>query len=234
MTAEPPARQRSEWRPLRSFVRREGRITEAQRRALATLSARYEAPSGTEILDLPALFGREAERYLEIGCGAGETLAALAARHPENDYLGVEVYRPGLGRLLRGLAGAGLANVRVLAEDAAEVFSRRIPDRCLSGVYLFFPDPWPKARHRKRRLIQARFAGCLHRTLLPHARVFLATDCEDYAEHILSVMSVEHGFVNLAGPARFAPRPAWRPMTRYEERARRCGHTVRDMVFALA
>ncbi len=219
-------------RPVRSFVRREGRITEAQCRAIESLSPHYVVPSGVEVLDLPALFGRAAERYLEIGCGAGETLLSLAARHRENDYLGVEVYRPGLGRLLRGVALAGLANIRVLVEDAAEVLCGRIPERSLSGVYIFFPDPWPKARHRKRRLIQPEFAGRLHRTLLPHARVFIATDCEDYAEHILSVMSGD--FVNLAGPAGFAPRPTWRPMTRYEERACRCGHTVRDMVFALA
>jgi tRNA (guanine-N7-)-methyltransferase len=234
LTAEARARSSSRRRPVRSFVRREGRITEAQRRALETLSSRYQVPGGEGVLDLAALYGREAERYLEIGCGAGETLVTLAARHPENDYLGIEVYRPGLGRLMRDIAAAALVNVSVLVDDAAEALAERVSDRALSGVYLFFPDPWPKSRHHKRRLIQPPFATLLREKLRPHGRVFVATDWEDYALHILSVMSGEAGFVNLAGTAAFAPRPSWRPLTRYEERARRRGHVVRDMVFAPA
>jgi len=234
LSTEARAHPRPKRRPVRSFVRREGRITEAQRRAFETLSSCYQVPGGEGVLDLAALFEREAERYLEIGCGAGETLVALAARHPENDYLGVEVYRPGLGRLLRDIAAAALVNVRVFVDDAAEVLAERVPDQALSGAYLFFPDPWPKSRHHKRRLIQPPFATLLREKLRPHGRVFVATDWEDYALHILSVMSGEAGFVNLAGTAAFAPRPCWRPLTRYEQRARRRGHLVRDMVFAPA
>lgn len=221
-------------RAVRSFVRREGRLTEGQRRAIEAWAPTYCIADEPTVLDLDVLFGRSAERHLEIGCGSGEALLELAARYPENDYLGIEVYRPGLGRLLRGLAERRLGNVRLLCGDAVQIIGQRIDALTLSAVYIFFPDPWPKKRHHKRRLIQPDLAALLHDRLLPHGRVFIATDWEDYALHILKVMEVDDGFVNLAGPGAFAPRPRWRVPTRYERRALAHGHRIRDMVFALS
>ncbi len=213
-------------------MRREGRLTEGQRRAIESWSPAYCVADGDGLLDLDRLFGRSAERHLEIGCGAGEVLLDLATRHTENDYLGIEVYRPGLGRLLRALAERRLGNVRLLCEDAATLIERRIGPQTLAAVYLFFPDPWPKKRHQKRRLIQPEIATLLRERLMPHGRVFIATDWEDYASHILEVMEADLGFINLAGPGTFAPRPRWRVRTRYEARALVQGRRIRDLVFA--
>jgi len=207
-------------------------MTDGQRRALESLSFTYCIEPGEGVLDLGTLFGRYAPRYLEIGCGAGETLAALARQHPDNDYLGIEVYRPGVGRLLKRLAAEGLTNVRLICQDAAVVLER-LGEASLEGVYIFFPDPWPKKRHHKRRLIQPEFARILRQRLKSHGRVFIATDWEDYAEHISRVME-EAGFVNLAGQALFAPRARWRPLTRFEQRAVKEGRLIRDFVFARA
>lgn len=218
-------------RAIRSFVRREGRITRAQRRALESLAAGHCICAQDSLLDLQSQFGRYAECHLEIGCGAGDALIALARQHPEHDYLGSEVYRPGVGSLLRRLASEGLSNVRILCTDVVVALEHQLPARSLDAVYLFFPDPWPKKRHHKRRLIQPGFAELLHARLKTHGRVFIATDWDDYAHHILQVME-SHGFTNLAGPGHFAPRPRWRPTTRYEHRAFRLGHEVRDFVFA--
>ncbi|MGH8488359.1 MAG: tRNA (guanosine(46)-N7)-methyltransferase TrmB, partial [Gammaproteobacteria bacterium] len=157
----PPSPSAPPHRSIRSYVRREGRITEAQQQALATWSERFCIGPGAEPLDFNAIFGRDAERYLEVGCGAGEVLIALASEHPENDYLGVEVYRPGLGRLLRGLAERRLENVRILCGDAASLIEYQVSDQSLAGVYVFFPDPWPKKRHHKRRLMRPDFVAML-------------------------------------------------------------------------
>ena len=230
----PPSPSAPPHRSIRSYVRREGRITEAQQQALATWSERFCIGPGAEPLDFNAIFGRDAERYLEVGCGAGEVLIALASEHPENDYLGVEVYRPGLGRLLRGLAERELENVRILCGDAASLIEYQVSDQSLAGVYVFFPEPWPKKRHHKRRLMRPDFVALLRRKLCSHARVFLATDWEDYAQHIVQVMDEDGGFVNLAGRAVYAPRPRWRPLTRYEQRAHARGHRIREILYALA
>jgi tRNA (guanine-N7-)-methyltransferase len=216
-------------RSIRSFVRREGRITDGQRRALGSLSPGYCIEPGEGMLDLDALFGRHAPRYLEIGYGAGETLAALARQHPDNDYLGIEVYRPGLGRLLQRLAAEELSNTRLLCQDAV-VALERLEEASLDGIYIFFPDPWPKKRHRKRRLIQPEFTRVLRKALKSHGRVFIATDWEDYAEHILTAME-DSGFTNLAGQGHFAPRPRWRPVTRFEQRAMKENRRASDLVF---
>ncbi len=227
---DPPSINRL--RTVRSFVLREGRITAAQRRALGSLWAQYCLEGKDRPLDLNAVLGRYAPHHLEIGCGSGEMLISLASKHPENDYLGIEVYRPGLGKLLRRLAEEQLENVRLIAEDAAIMLECQIEDESLDGIYIFFPDPWPKKRHHKRRLIQPNFACLLGKKLRPQGRLFIATDWEDYAQHILTVMD-EAGFINLAGDQNaFAPRPRWRPVTRYERRARALGHVVRDLVYA--
>jgi tRNA (guanine-N7-)-methyltransferase len=218
-------------RTIRSFVRREGRITEAQKRALEELLPRYGIEAGAAPLDFVALFGREAPVHLEIGFGNGEALASMALAHPQNNYLGIEVHRPGVGVLLRRLDAECILNVRVACTDAREVLEQRIPDACLNAVYVFFPDPWHKQRHHKRRLVQPEFVALLCRKLKPGGTLHLATDWEDYARQMLAVLSVAEGFENVAGPDQYAPRPEARPRTRFERRGQRLGHGVRDLVF---
>lgn len=218
-------------RTVRSFVRREGRITDSQRRAIERLWARYGIDMGDGPCDLDTVFGRRAPRMLEIGFGAGESLLAMAAAHPENDYLGIEVYRPGVGRLLKALDERGIANVRVLRDDAVEVLARMIPPEALDAVYLFFPDPWPKKRHHKRRIVQPEFAALVGSRLRPGGLFHMATDWEDYALQMMEVMSRAPGFENAAGSGRFSARPEWRTETRFERRGERLGHEVRDLVF---
>ncbi len=218
-------------RPVRSFVRREGRFTEAQRRAVEMLLPKYGAPQGGGAIDFARLFGRDAPVHLEIGFGNGDALAAMASMHPENDYLGIEVHRPGVGVLLRRLESEGIANVRVISADAHAVLEQRIPDASLSAAYLFFPDPWHKKRHHKRRLVQPEFIALLHRKLKLGGTLHLATDWEDYAQQMLALLSVAEGFENVAGPGQYLPRPEARPLTRFERRGQRLGHGVRDLVF---
>jgi tRNA (guanine-N7-)-methyltransferase len=218
-------------RAIRSFVRREGRITEAQKRALEELLPRYGIEPGEAQLDLVALFGRIAPVHLEIGFGNGEALAAMALAHPQINYLGIEVHRPGVGVLLRRLDAEGIPNVRVVCADAKEVLEQRIPDSSLNAVYVFFPDPWHKQRHHKRRLVQPEFIALLYRKLLPGGTLHLATDWEDYARQMLAVLSAAEGFENVAGQDLYAPRPEARPQTRFERRGHRLGHGVRDLVF---
>jgi tRNA (guanine-N7-)-methyltransferase len=218
-------------RAIRSFVRREGRITEAQKRALEELLPRYGVAPGEAPLDFVALFGRDAPVHVEIGFGNGEALAAMASAHPENNYLGIEVHRPGVGALLRRLEAEGLANVRVASTDAKELLARRIAEGSLSAVYIFFPDPWHKQRHHKRRLVQAEFVALLARKLKPGGLLHLATDWEDYAQHMLAVLAGTAAFENTAEPGSFTPRPESRTLTRFERRGHRLGHGVRDLVF---
>jgi tRNA (guanine-N7-)-methyltransferase len=218
-------------RTVRSFVRREGRITDAQRRAIDRLWDRFGIDLRDDACDLDALFGRRAPRLLEIGFGAGEALLAMAAAHPEKDYLGIEVYRPGVGRLLKALDECGITNVRVMRDDAVEILSRMIPPSSLDAVYLFFPDPWPKKRHHKRRIVQPEFVALVGSRLRPGGLFHMATDWEDYAQQMMGVMSHAAGFVNTAGPGRYAERPPWREETRFERRGERLGHAVRDLIF---
>jgi tRNA (guanine-N7-)-methyltransferase len=217
-------------RPIRSFVRREGRLTPAQRRALETLWAQYGTEDDHAPLNLTALFGRTAPVILEIGFGNGEALAAMAKAHPENDYLGIEVHRPGVGHLLNLLAAQQSTNVRVIVADANEVLMARVPDESLSAVHLFFPDPWPKKRHHKRRLVQADFAQLVRRKLAPGGIFHLATDWQDYAQWMMTVLSTAEGFNNAAGAGQYAGRGE-RPHTKFECRGVRLGHGVRDLRF---
>lgn len=191
-------------------------------------------PSSDDLLAFDAIFGRSAPRILEIGCGTGETLVFLAESHPENDYIGVDVYRPALGRLLQAIHSRSLNNVRLIADDVVRILSRCISERTLEAIYLFFPDPWPKRKHHKRRLIQPEIVRMLRRALSNHGRLFIATDWHDYAVHIQKVMAQEAGLSNLAGDAVYAPRPRWRPQTRYESRARKLGHPIRELVYAVS
>lgn len=205
-------------------------MTEAQRRALDQLWPRYGVPPGETFLDFAALFGRRAPVTLEIGFGNGAALATMAATHPGMDYLGIEVHRPGVGGLLQRLDKERLTNVRVLIADAKEVLAARVPDATLSAVHVFFPDPWPKLRHHKRRLVQADFVALVRRKLVDGGVFHIATDWQHYAEQMLVVLDAATGLENVAGAKKYAPRGE-RPMTKFEARGQRLGHDVWDLMF---
>ena len=223
---------RSRPRSIRSYVLRQGRMTAAQARAQRELLPRYGIAYAPRALDLDAAFGRKAPKILEIGFGMGETTAAIAAAHPEYDYLGIEVHTPGVGSLLNRIDALGLANVRVIQHDAVEVLERMLPPDSLDGVHIFFPDPWPKKRHHKRRLIQSAFVTLLASRMKPGAYLHVATDWQDYAEHILAVLSAAPQLANTAEG--FAQRPEYRPLTKFEGRGLALGHRVWDIVFRKA
>jgi tRNA (guanine-N7-)-methyltransferase len=216
-------------RPIRSFVLRQGRLSNAQRRAHETLMPKYGIPYLGKLLELDPVFGRSVPKFLEIGFGMGETTALIAQTHPQNDYLAVEVHTPGVGSLLKQVEELGLTNIRIIQHDVVEVLQHALRPECLDGVHIFFPDPWPKARHHKRRLIQAEFVALLCSHLKPGGYIHVATDWEDYAEQILKVLSGEPHLTNTA--VGYAPRPEYRPMTKFEQRGLRLGHGVWDVIF---
>lgn len=218
-------------RSIRSFVTRSGRITEAQQRALDSLWPRYGIDFEPTPLDLAAAFGRQAPVTLEIGFGNGDNLSALAAAHPERNYLGIEVHRPGVGRLLLALEEHRLSNVRVICHDAVEVLTHRIAPQILDEVLILFPDPWPKKRHHKRRLVQAPFAELVSDRLRAGGVLRLATDWQPYADAVLEVLSANPRLHNLAADGTFVPRPTERSPTRFERRGERLGHDVWDLAF---
>ena len=205
-------------------------MTPAQRRALDRHLPTYGLPADCAC-DLTLAFGRAAPRCAEIGFGAGDALLAMAGASPERDFLGVEVHEPGVGRLLHRAAARGLTNLRVIVGDAAEVLARCLPERSLHDIFLFFPDPWPKKRHHKRRLVNPAFVELVASRLVPGGRFLLATDWLPYAEHMMAVLEAEAALRNLAGRGRYAPRARERPLTRFERRAAGLGHTVRDLAF---
>jgi len=219
----------TERRPVRSYVLRQGRTTPAQSRALHALSPRYAIAFAPARLDRVAVFGRDAPLVLEIGSGMGETTLEIAKADPATDFLAVEVHAPGVGSLLRGIEAAGLTNLRVIRHDALDVLEQMIADASLAGIHLFFPDPWPKKRHHKRRLVKPEFAALAARKLAPGGLLHAATDWPDYAEQILAVLSAEPLLENTA--AGYAPRPERRPRTKFELRGERLGHPVHDFVF---
>jgi len=218
-------------RKVRSFVRRPGRITSAQSKALARLMPRFGIPYREQPIDLPAIYGRDAPRVLEIGFGNGEALLGLAANHPAVDYLGIEVHEPGIGHLLLLLERAGLENVRIINRDAVDVLTHMIPDTCLDAVNLFFPDPWPKKRHHKRRLVQPAFINELSRVLRPGGLFHFATDWDDYAIHAGEVLATANGFTALAQDDLATDPLAHRPPTKFERRGQSLGHEARDLCY---
>jgi tRNA (guanine-N7-)-methyltransferase len=218
-------------RSIRSFVTRAGRITEAQQRALAQLWPKYGIEFAPETLEPLALYGRDAPRILEIGFGNGENLAALARAHPEQDFLGIEVHRPGLGRLLRTLESQQLTNVRLIGHDAVEVLAQQIASQWLQEILIFFPDPWPKKRHHKRRLLQGAFVQQLAERLAPGGVLRIATDWQPYALEMLATLAAVAQLQNLAADGTFVARPAERQPTRFERRGARLGHQVYDLAF---
>jgi len=204
-------------------------MSPAQQRALDTLLPRLGIVYAPAPLDFAATFGRNAPVILEIGFGMGETTAAIAAARPQNDFLGLEVHGPGVGALLNRVDTAGLSNVRVIQHDAVDVITHMIPAASLAGVHIYFPDPWPKKRHHKRRLLQPAFVHALAQRLSSGGYLHAATDWDDYAQEILATFSAEPLLANTA--ADFAERPAWRPQTKFETRGLKLGHGVRDLVF---
>jgi tRNA (guanine-N7-)-methyltransferase len=218
-------------RAVRSFVTRAGRITPAQERALQALWPKYGVELGAAPLDLGALFRRSGRRVAEIGFGNGDHLLALAAARPAEDFLGIEVHRPGVGRLLLQLEEQGLGNVRVVCRDAVEVLERYLCGPCLDEILILFPDPWPKKRHHKRRLIQPGFAALLAERLQSGGVLRLATDWEPYAAQMLATLAAEPRLRNAAAGSGFVPRPAERSPTRFERRGERLGHQVWDLEF---
>ena len=214
---------------IRSYVLRQGRMSPAQARAIDTLLPRFGIEYRNEPLDLGTVFGRIAPKVLEIGCGMGETTAAIADARRDTDFIGIEVHGPGVGSLLRQIDERGLGNVRIVQYDAVAVVGHMIAPASLDGIHVFFPDPWPKKRHHKRRLIQPGFVALLVSRLKPGGYIHLATDWEEYALQMLDVLSSEPGLDNTGEG--FAERPDYRPATKFERRGLRLGHGVWDLVF---
>ncbi len=218
-------------RRIRSFVRREGRLTKGQERALLELWPVMGVEYRDEMLDLNQLFGRDAPIVLEIGFGMGKSLVEMAAAAPETNFIGIEVHRPGVGACLSSAQDAGITNLRLFCHDAVEVLGQMIPDQSIDTLQLFFPDPWHKARHHKRRIVQPAFVQMLRPKLKIGGVFHMATDWENYAEHMLEVMNAAEGFVNTV-EGDYAPRPDSRPLTKFEQRGHRLGHGVWDLLFA--
>jgi tRNA (guanine-N7-)-methyltransferase len=216
-------------RHIRSYVLRQGRVTVAQQRAVDTLQAVYGIPYAPAPLNLKTAFGRAAPKILEIGFGMGDSTASIAQENPQNDYLCLEVHTPGVGNLFKVMGEQNISNIRIVQHDAVEVLRDMIGDGTLDGVHIFFPDPWHKARHNKRRLIQAPFIEKLMKKLKPGGYIHVATDWENYAQQVLQVLSDEPLLENTATD--YAPRPDYRPLTKFEKRGINLGHGVWDLVF---
>ena len=231
MSENQPQGNPSARRSVRSFVLRKGRLTPAQKQALDRLWPRYGIDSSSTLLDLEAVFGCIAPLTVEIGFGNGDALAELAQLTPQEHFIGIEVHPPGIGHLLRLLESRQLENVRVASGDAVGFIEERLADAAVAGFRVWFPDPWPKKRHHKRRLIQPGFVQLLVKKLQPGGVIHLATDWAPYAEHMLEVLSAESGLRNLSGSDDFCERPDWRPLTRFECRGERLGHETRDLLF---
>jgi tRNA (guanine-N7-)-methyltransferase len=220
-------------RPVRSFVLRQGRLTKSQASALENEWPLYGVKSGVDELDFKKLFNNNSPVTLEIGFGDGVSLAAMAEQSPEKNFLGIEVHRPGVGRLLHLIKEKGLTNVRVMDEDAVEIIKKRIPASSLDCVQLFFPDPWHKKRHNKRRIVQAKFISLIASRLKKNGLFHLATDWEPYAEHMAELMEASDEFKSLSESA-YSQKPEARPTTKFENRGLKLGHGVWDLLFKKA
>lgn len=226
--ASPSATDRK--RPIRSYVLRSGRLTDSQRKAIEQYWQDYVIDYEAQLIPLDSLFPQAAELVVEIGFGMGASLVQMAEQNPACNFLGIEVHRPGVGRVLREIAARGLSNLKLMCHDAGEVLEHCFRDESIDTVLIFFPDPWPKKRHSKRRLIQADFARLLQRKLKAGGTLHLATDWQAYAEHMIEVLECVAEFENCAGNSRCRQIPE-RPVTRFEQRGRRLGHEVRDLLF---
>lgn len=228
-TPHPEGEETKQQRSIKSFVLRTGRMGSGQEKALAELGPRFVLPWKNQGLDLEAAFSRAADPIVEIGFGMGQATAEIAAQRPEDNFLGIEVHTPGVGALLKAIGERGLTNLRIIQHDAVEVLRDGIAPRSLAGIHIYFPDPWHKKRHHKRRLIQPDFVHLLAERLRPGGYIHLATDWENYAEQMLAVLSAEPLLQNTAEG--YAPRPAFRPLTKFEARGIRLGHGVWDLLF---
>ena len=218
-------------RTIRSFVRREGRMTSSQKQALENLWPSFGIEPENGVIDFEILFGRNAPVVFEIGFGMGDSLANMALLYPEKNYLGIDVHRPGVGNLLKKIEENNITNIRIMCSDAVEVLKNNIAAESLDAVYLFFPDPWPKKKHHKRRIVQPAFVQLI-RSKLKNGGVFhLATDWENYAEHMVEVMQSAEGFENKGNESGFIERPDYRPLTKFENRGIKLGHGVWDILF---
>ena len=220
----------SDRRPIRSYVIRAGRLTTSQQKALETYSADYVVDYKPEPLETESLFGNAQPVIVEIGFGMGSSLLTMAKNHPDRNFLGIEVHKPGIGKLLMGIAEDGVANIRVINHDAREVMEHCFVNQSLDGIQIFFPDPWHKKRHNKRRLIQAGFVALLVSRLKPGGMLHLATDWQPYAEQMLEVLEANPALINSAGAGNYAT-PGDRPTTQFEQRGRKLGHGVWDLRF---
>ncbi len=218
--------------PIRSFVLRDGRMTSAQKDALESSWPIHGIEFSKAPLDLHKVFARHAPRILEIGTGMGDATGQMAENHKENDYLAIEVHRPGIGSLIRQIEKKKLSNIRLISHDIVEVLKYQLPEDSIDCVYIFFPDPWPKKKHHKRRLINLSLLSLIKPILKKHGRLFISTDWENYAEQIIELIGCVSEIINLAGENHYSPRPRWRPMTKFEKRGLNKGHRVFD--FALA
>lgn len=216
-------------RPIRSFVKREGKLTSGQQNAINLLWRTHGVDLENKLIDLDGIFKRSAPTVLEIGFGNGLSLADMAEAHPDLNFFGIEVHKPGVGSLLVQVKQRGLDNIRVSHDDAVQVLEQQVPDGSLHRIQIFFPDPWHKKRHHKRRLIQPEFLKTLIRKLEPNGHIHVATDWENYAEHIMAVLSANKELTNTADE--YAPKPSYRPDTKYEARGIRLGHGVWDIIF---
>ncbi len=225
-----PQNSGKQHRPIRSYVRREGRMTPAQSRALVELWPHFGLDAG-ETVQITQVFGRLVPTIVEIGFGNGDALLQMAAENPDKNYIGIDTHRPGAGRLLLRLAKDNVTNVRVMCEDAKEVFGQCVTPSSIDSVLIFFPDPWHKKRHHKRRLIQPDFVRLIVHALKPGGRLHVATDWQDYAEHIMQVLTDEPALKNCVGNKKCSPRPDYRPLTKYEQRGQALGHDVWDLIF---
>ncbi|MDH5765199.1 MAG: tRNA (guanosine(46)-N7)-methyltransferase TrmB [Gammaproteobacteria bacterium] len=218
-------------RTIRSFVKREGRLTGGQQKALDKLWPVYGIDYSTDLIDLEKLFSRTSEIVLEIGFGNGDSLVQMARANPDKNYIGIEVHRPGVGHLLHLVETNELTNIRISNHDAVEVIQHQLPDNSIDLVQLFFPDPWHKKKHHKRRIVQTPFVNLLAKKIKPGGIFHMATDWENYAEHMLEVLSKHTCFNNMSPDNTFSPRPDDRPLTKFEQRGHRLGHGVWDLFF---
>lgn len=214
-------------RPIRSFVHRQKKLSKSQQLAFSSLSNQKILSK----LDFKNLFQREAYTILEIGFGMGDSLLQQALQYPENNYLGIEVHRPGIALILKQIEKLKLNNIKVFYADATEILAHSFPKHSLDLVQIFFPDPWPKTRHHKRRLIQAKFIALLHEKIKLNGKLHLATDWQDYAQHMLKIMESASDWQNTVEKNQFTPRPSTRPMTKFEKRGQELGHSIWDLVF---
>lgn len=218
-------------RKVRSFVLREGRLTKGQEAAMKDFWPMMGLDHDMGMLDFAAIFGNDNPVTLEIGFGMGASLVEMAVSSPDKNFIGIEVHSPGVGACLMAAGECGVTNLRVFCHDAVEVLADCIPDTSLAGMQLFFPDPWHKTRHQKRRIVQASFAESIRQKLVLGGIFHMATDWENYAEHMIDIMAVAPGYENTAAEGHFVPRPDWRPLTKFEQRGHRLGHGVWDIIY---